>query len=223
MKILPPTSESELMERANSLCGLTLQELANLAGVQVPNDLSHDKGWCGQLLELLLGTTAKQLSQPDFLELGIELKTIPINEQGKPLESTYVTVVPLLASANSQWHESVVWHKLRRVLWIPVLSTNSDISQRMICQPILWSPSSKQQAQLRQDWQELTDLVTLGGLEQISARIGKVLQIRPKAAHSKVVGWGIDEDGEKILTLPRGFYLRPSFTQSILLDSLINS
>ena len=56
----------------------------------------------------------------------------------------------------------------------------------------------------------------MGRLESITAHQGRYLQVRPKAAHGGSLCWGIGENGQRILTLPRGFYLRPSFTQQIL-------
>ena len=60
------------------------------------------------------------------------------------------------------------------------------------------------------------NLVSLGKFDQLNARLGDVLQIRPKAAHSRVTTKAIGENGETIETLPRGFYLRAGFTQKIL-------
>ena len=56
----------------------------------------------------------------------------------------------------------------------------------------------------------------MGELEQISARMGTVLQIRPKAANSRVRCRSVGAAGEAIVTNPRGYYLRPAFTQRIL-------
>ena len=42
------------------------------------------------------------------------------------------------------------------------------------------------------------------------------MQIRPKAAHSKIVTDAIGPNGQIIKTLPRGFYLKTSFTGDIL-------
>ena len=73
------------------------------------------------------------------------------------------------------------------------------------------------------DWRiqhptEVLDLVdqTLGELEQISARLGTVLQIRPKAANSRIRCRSVGSHGEAIVTNPRGYYLRPAFTRKIL-------
>ena len=68
--------------------------------------------------------------------------------------------------------------------------------------------SIEQEHQLRQDWEELMDYIVLGKLDQITARIGEVMQLRPKGANSKAITKGIGKNGEVIDTLPLGFYLR---------------
>jgi len=50
---------------------------------------------------------------------------------------------------------------------------------------------------------------------QVKYRKIPKLQIRPKAANSKALRWGIGEAGEPIQTLPCGFYLRALFTRQI--------
>ena len=53
-------------------------------------------------------------------------------------------------------------------------------------------------------------------LEEISAREGECLQIRPKAANAAARRLAIGASGGREPTLPRGFYLRASFTAAIL-------
>ncbi|GAL19608.1 DNA mismatch repair endonuclease MutH [Vibrio maritimus] len=60
------------------------------------------------------------------------------------------------------------------------------------------------------------DLIALGGVNQITARSGEVLQIRPKAANSRAKTEAYGASGQPIKTLPRGFYLRAKFTSYIL-------
>jgi len=82
--------------------------------------------------------------------------------------------------------------------------------------PLLWSPSEEEEHQLRMDWEELMDLIVLGRVESITARHGEVLQLRPKAANSKALTEAIGTEGQRILTLPRGFYLKKNFTRALL-------
>lgn len=213
----PPKSEAELLEQARRLAGLTLGELALRAGITAPANLKRDKGWTGVLLELWLGASAGSKPEQDFADLGVELKTIPIDRQGRPLETTFVCVAPLTGNTGVIWETSHVRHKLKRVLWIPVEGEREiPVAARRVGSPLLWSPDAHEEQQLRLDWEELMDLIVLGQVERITARHGEVLQLRPKAANSKALTEAFGVHGEPILTLPRGFYLKKNFTAALL-------
>lgn len=212
-----PRSEQELIERAIDIAGVTFAELAEEAGMPVPPDLRRDKGWVGQLLEWHLGATAGSKPQQDFEQLGIELKTIPISYSGKPLETTFVCVAPLMGVHGLRWENSHVRNKLSRVLWIPVEGEREiPLAERRVGSPLIWSPTAEEELQLKTDWEELMELIVIGQVEQITARHGEVLQLRPKAANGRVLTEAYGASGKPIKTLPRGFYLRTQFTAKIL-------
>lgn len=215
----PPSDIGELQQRSWQMAGQTLGSLADSMGITVPADIKHAKGWQGQLIERYLGATASTLAAPDFMELGIELKTLPLDARGQPKESTYVCTVPLDRLEDVQWESSWLRNKLRHVLWVPI-EANPDIplANRTIGSAILWRPSASQEQALRQDWEELMDLVCLGQLETITSHHGRYLQIRPKAANARALCPATDMDGNRIMTLPRGFYLRPAFTRLLLAE-----
>lgn len=212
-----PQSQEQLLAQAQQLAGYSLGELAMLAGIPIPRDLKRDKGWIGILLELWLGASAGSKPEQDFAALGVELKTIPIDSSGRPLETTFVCVAPLTGNSGVTWESSHVRHKLKRVLWIPVEGERSiPLAERRVGAPLLWSPNEEEDRQLRMDWEDLMDLIVLGQVERITARHGEVLQLRPKAANSKALTEAVGAHGEPILTLPRGFYLKKNFTTALL-------
>lgn len=214
----PPASESELVARARSVAGQTLAELATTMGITCPADMQHDKGWAGQLLETWLGASAASQPIPDFPQLGIELKTLPVDRKGLPLESTYVCTVDL-QPASGGWQSSLVWQKLQKILWLPLISTRGCApGERRIGTALLWTPTASQVAILQRDWEELMELVGSGELEGISSRQGQYLQIRPKAANARSLTRSSDAEGNPAMTLPRGFYLRPLLTRQILAE-----
>ncbi|HHF6584661.1 TPA: DNA mismatch repair endonuclease MutH [Haemophilus influenzae] len=214
--MIPQTLE-QLLSQAQSIAGLTFGELADELHIPVPIDLKRDKGWVGMLLERALGSTAGSKAEQDFSHLGVELKTLPINAEGYPLETTFVSLAPLVQNSGIKWENSHVRHKLSCVLWMPIEgSRHIPLRERHIGAPIFWKPTAEQERQLKQDWEELMDLIVLGKLEQITARIGEVMQLRPKGANSRSVTKGIGKNGEIIDTLPLGFYLRKEFTAQIL-------
>ncbi|MEM5504533.1 DNA mismatch repair endonuclease MutH [Shewanella frigidimarina] len=215
-----PLDLNELMQRAHNMAGIRLADIAADNHIMVPADLRRDKGWVGQLIEAELGALAGSRPEQDFLHLGVELKTIPIDHNGKPLETTYVTVAQLTNIQGMTWENSLVYHKLQRVLWVPVEGERSiPVGERRIGTPILWQPNTTQARQLQQDWEEIMELIALGKVDKITARHGEVLQLRPKAANSKTLTESIAEDGSIQLSNPRGFYLKIDFTQQILTNA----
>ncbi|MBB1362681.1 DNA mismatch repair endonuclease MutH [Shewanella sp. SR44-4] len=215
-----PLDIIELMQRAHNMAGIRLADIAADNDIIVPADLRRDKGWVGQLIESELGALAGSKPEQDFLHLGVELKTIPIDRKGKPLETTYVTVAPLTNIQGMTWENSLVYHKLQRVLWVPIEGERSiPVGDRRIGTPILWQPNTTQAGQLQQDWEEIMELIALGQVDKITARHGEVLQLRPKAANSKILTESIAEDGSIQLSNPRGFYLKIDFTQQILTNA----
>ncbi|GGF85107.1 DNA mismatch repair endonuclease MutH [Alteromonas lipolytica] len=212
-----PQDLAELESRAQAIAGFSLGELAALASIAIPADFKRHKGWTGQLIETWLGATAGSKPQQDFPELGVELKTLPINQYGQPLETTYVCYAPLKLPPLSSWETSNVKNKLQCVLWVPVEGERQiPVAERRIATPFLWQPSPAQEAMLKQDWEELTELIALGQVESVTARHGEVMQLRPKAASGQVLTDALDAQGNRIQTRPRGFYLRKQFTGFIL-------
>lgn len=217
----PPESEAELMRRCRALAGRSLGQVAADADIALPTSRASDKGWAGQLIERYLGASAASQPEPDFLSLGIELKTIPVNRHGRAGESTFVCMAPLNAASGLRWHDCTVRRKLKRVLWVP-LEADPEIPPRhsRVGNAFLWSPSPQQARVLEQDWRELMDVLSFGEFDQVNARQGEYLQVRPKAASAASLARATLADGNSGYTLPRGFYLRARFTNVLLEDNL---
>lgn len=206
-----------LLERARAQAGRTLHEIAEELDIAIDDDPRRTKGLAGRLLERRLGATAGSRSAPDFEALGVELKTIPVDREGRPRESTFVSTIDLLQIAETSWERSAVWRKLRRVLWVPIEHDRAlPLRERRVGSAILWTPSPEQARILRVDWEDLAEQIAAGNVQEIDARLGEALQIRPKAPDSAARTPAFDEEGAMIWSLPRGFYLRARFTATIL-------
>jgi DNA mismatch repair protein MutH len=216
-----PGSEQVLLDRARAVSGQTLGQLAGALDLQVPPNLTRAKGWVGGMIERLLGAKAGSRAVPDFEALGIELKTLPVSRAGKPVESTFVCTIELGEIGDMEWAASRVHHKLARVLWVPVDGERSiPVAQRRIGSAFLWSPSPSEEQLLRADWEELAGVIGRGDVDRITGSLGRALQVRPKAADSRARRVGFDAEGVPYAALPRGFYLRATFTEAILRQHL---
>lgn len=187
----------------------------------VPENTTRSKGWTGQLLERVLGATAGSKPVPDFEAIGVEMKSLPVDRTGMPLESTYICKVAHMETGATPWRESWACHKLARVLWVPVLGERQiPISERIIGTPFLWTPSQREESILEADWKLLQEWILQGGIGEITGTMGAALHIRPKAGSSAEKKWMLGEDGEWIKETPRGYYLRTSFTHRVLASRL---
>jgi DNA mismatch repair protein MutH len=213
--MLPPKDEDSLIKRALKLTGCSLSLIAKNNKHVLPNNLMQNKGVIGQLLEVALGADTCNLDQPDFINLGIELKTIPVSSYGSPIESTYICYANLPPKETS-WHNSRVQRKTAKILWIPYEGDkNIPLPSRQIGSPYLWEPNLVILNQMKNDWEEITELMMEGRYEELSAKKGKIIQLRPKAANSKTLIQVTNEQGEPIHTVPKGFYFRRSFTNHL--------
>ncbi|WP_404401569.1 DNA mismatch repair endonuclease MutH [Idiomarina seosinensis] len=212
-----PHSIDELFSRASELAGQRFGDLAARADLAIPADLRRDKGWVGMLLEHYLGATAGSKPTQDFPELGVELKTLPVDAAGQPLETTFVCVAPLTNIEGIQWRSSNVYNKLQCVLWLPIDGRRSvPLAERVVGSAFIWQPSAEQELCLQQDWEEHMDRIALGQVESITARQGSALQIRPKAADGSALTDAYGPDGGIIQVRPRGFYLKKNFTRQLI-------
>ncbi len=212
-----PATEAELLARARRLAGRSLAAVAAELEVPVPPDLRRHKGWVGHLVERALGATAASRAEPDFPQLGVELKTLPVDARGRPRESTWVCTAPLADLDALDWETSPVRHKLARVLWVPVQADPAiPLADRRLGSPLMWTAAPDEERALRDDWVELTDVIRLGQGETLTAHHGEVLQVRPKAANARERKLGVGPSGWLEEVPPLGFYLRARFTAALL-------
>ena len=211
--VAPPRDAAELLARAHSLAGDDVDALADRLSVTLGGDAVRSKGKVGSLLERALGATGGSQATWDFPSLRIELKTIPIDARRIPRESTFVCAASLEDADRAEWESSWVRAKLSRVLWIPI--EFDALGGRRLGEPVLWSPTIAQERALADDFEEILGRIGAGDIEAMTARIGRYLQLRPKAAHGRVRTSARAADGEIVSTVPRGFYLRARFTGAI--------
>lgn len=210
----PPTLEA-LMDRAVSLAGRTLAETAQLLGYRLPRTLTANKGFIGQLAELALGATAGPDPEPDFPALGVELKTLPIRVDGRPLEATYICQARMTGVESTTLAESYLMKKLERVLFMPILPADT-LAERRFAMPLLWSPNADELATLGADFLMLQSRVRMGEADDLTTRDGTALHLRPKALSSLDRTVGISDEGWAVPVRPKAWYLRPGFTEQIV-------
>jgi DNA mismatch repair protein MutH len=216
---VPPRDEADLRARAAALAGRRLGEIASALSVSLRGEGLRTKGKQGELVERALGATGGSNAVPDFPHLGVELKTIPVDLEGRPRESTFVCAISLAEADRAEWATSWTRRKLSCVLWVPIVTPEGGaMADRLIGVPRLWRPTPDQDKALAADFDEIMGLIGIGRVDDLTAHTGRFLQARPKAAHGRVRTRAFGPEDEPIAALPRGFYLRTLFTGALLRD-----
>jgi DNA mismatch repair protein len=208
-----------LLAHALALVGVTLAELADGLGLPVPAGRVRTKGWSGQIVERELGAGDGPGRGQDFAALGIELKTVPVDRDLVPRESTAVCQIDPIAIAGESWETSYLRQKLSQVLWVglEVPDDRGSVGDRRVVAVRLWTPSPDEQALLRADFELFVrTYFRRGHGDAIAGHLGQVLQVRPKGRNAADRRRAFGPSGEPTEIGKCGFYLRPAFVARIL-------
>jgi DNA mismatch repair protein MutH len=186
----------------------------------VPAGGLRSKGWAGRVIERELGAGDGGRQGPDFADLGVELKTVPVDQDLCPAESTAVCHIDPVAIAGESWATSYVRKKLARVLLIALEVQRrqvASVGDRRVVAVRLWAPSPDEESLLRADFELLVrEYFRCGRASEITGHLGRVLQVRPKARRASDLRHAFGADGKPTRIGRCGFYLRPTFVHSIL-------
>jgi DNA mismatch repair protein MutH len=210
-----------LWAHARALVGMELGELADQMGLPVPPAAGPErsKGWAGQIIERELGVETNGAAGPDFAALKLELKTVPVDRDLRPRESTAVCQIDPVAIAGESWSTSTAREKLARVLFVALEHPPGarSVGERRVSAVRLWSPTRHQEELLRADFELFVrEYFRKGRTSAITGHLGQVLQVRPKGRNAADLRDGYDEAGRPVRVGKCGFYLRPAFVASIL-------
>jgi DNA mismatch repair protein MutH len=213
------TQLEALLGHARALVGVTLADLADGMGLPVPVGTLRTKGWPGQIIERELGAGEAGGRGTDFEGLGLELKTVPVETDLTPRESTAVCQIDPVEISGESWDTSYVRHKLARVLFIAleVPEDSPNVGDRRVAAVRLWSPSPAEELLLRADFELFVrGFFRKGRGAEITGHHGVALQVRPKGRNAADVRRAYGPDGAVVQIGKCGFYLRPTFVGPIV-------
>ena len=212
----------EILAQAKRYQGKTINEVSGELGTSIPEDHVHTKGKVGNLFEVLPGSDAKSHSSPDFEKIGLELKVVPINEKGKPWETTAITSIDYMEIPSQKWEDSRAYRKTRHILFVPIIqmSKKASIGERRVGKPFLWRPSPQVDSQLKKDWESAAYLIREGRAHELTGRMGLYMQPRTKGRNSTDLVEAPGIDNQIVRVKRRAFYFRVSFTRRIIEENL---
>lgn len=213
----PPKDIATLTKRLNLILGRSIGELATIAKVALPESNLACKGISGQLIEIFLGANAHNLSEPDFINLQIELKTLPVNQDLVPQESTFICSADINPERFILFERSALYHKLKHVLFVLLQAPKGlAIKDRRIIGYFFYQPSKEELELIATDYNEFCELIFSSQARNINGSLGNIIQMRPKAANSNVFTPIRDNQGQTTYVSPKGYYLRARYTKQLV-------
>jgi DNA mismatch repair protein MutH len=208
-----------LLGHARALVGVTLADLADGLGLPVPVGTVTTKGWPGQIIERELGAGEATGRGQDFAALGVELKTVPVDNDLTPRESTAVCQIDPIEISGESWETSYVRRKLARVLFVAleVPDDSRNVGDRQVAAVRLWAPAPAEEQLLRADFELFVrGFFRQGRAAELTGHHGVVLQVRPKGRNAEDRRRAFGPDGAPVRIGKCGFYLRPSFVGPVV-------
>jgi DNA mismatch repair protein MutH len=235
----PETTFAKLQRRADALAGVTVQELADLMGRQVPINFTKGKGFVGNLVNSYFGYPANSNPKPDLAEFRVEVKSFAMAENvvatADAAASNIKDNVKLYDFTASKfvnerdWPSSTAFVKLRCLLLVPYVrprigwghtATREEISHFYFRSPIIWLPSEDQANQLETDWLAIHDWYMTGDAEgKKSPGVFAIANTSGPGSTTQAYSWG----GRSFVAPKRGFWLTKDIISRLVIENCLLS
>lgn len=210
-----PNDRESLLKYASKLRGKTLGEVCDEIYFRYS---SKNKGSFGSILEsgyFMIDNNNEH--EPDFEDLGIELKTTPLVKATKtdyrPKERMSLSNINYMTLLTEGIDGSLL-HKNNELLVIFYLDDGkSDIKNQKIVDSILWKFPEEDMRIIKNDWERIADMVRQGRAHELSGRLTFYLEAAPKGPGK---GRGMRRQPHSdVSAKPRAFALKPRYVGSI--------
>lgn len=210
---------NDILRHAKQLEGHSLREYLRAIGVDYINIVAEGgRGKLGNEIERFFFNYSPNSSKlADFNEAGLELKVTPLKRTASgvlmPKERLVLSMVNYKSIVEETWDNNSLQKKLKLLLLMFYIHDADKETVDLIFELIdKWSPSAKDLAIIRADWETIVCKVKEGKAHEISEGDTLYLGACTKAANSSV---HIKQPYSDILAKPRAFALKSAYVKGI--------
>lgn len=203
-----------LINKAKSLKGVTIRDLLK------DKDFDKGKGAIGNIIEREgFGIANNNDARPDFEELGIELKVLPLKKNAKGgysvKERTKVCSINYKELIKENWDKSHARHKLDKILFVFYHYDKEDNNNSEILDYLLFQLENSDEPLIKSDWERTKGLVEEGKAHLLSESQNVVLAASRSGAGKLDEKKWPDQPNQTLSkkARQRAFSLKPSFTK----------
>jgi DNA mismatch repair protein MutH len=138
------------------------------------------------VLRAYLGVKPKGRSA-DFQRFGVEIKTVPVDSSGRPVESTSFPTFIHEELAFETWEDSDLLGRLNRILFILIERAKGQPQEEAVVRrAFFWSPSEAELRAIRMEWEQFRDLIVQGHAAHLPKASETVyIHVRPKGRDAR--------------------------------------
>ena len=218
----PVTTFAQLAERAHSIEGVPLKDLADYLEYPL-RDPSRYKGYVGNLVQFAFGLRPNSRPEPDLERFRIEIKTIPVDPDLNALENTRLTKInPSELVLEDEWSRSHAFRKVTTILFVPVVKhprAPSSVGVWYARSPFVWMPSLEELGTLEEDWLSIRGRYRAGSVSK-TAIPGTYMFANAQSKDSSVRERYSRANETEVVVQPKAFYLLKPLTTRVLRETI---
>ena len=209
-------TEQSLLAHAQSLKGKTVEDL--LKGTEI----DKGKGAIGNIIEREGFYIANNSdARPDFHELNIELKVLPLKAIAKgghtSKERTKICSINYTKIINEKWMVSHAKQKLQKILFIFYYYDQNQPINSKILDYTLFQLENSNEPLIREDWERTRSLIEEGKAHLLSESQNIILAASRSGAGKLPENQWPEQPNKRFSdrARQRAFSLKPSFTKTL--------
>jgi DNA mismatch repair protein MutH len=174
--------ERAMLAKLRAVEGKTIVDVATRVGMTV----GRDKSAAARVVRHVLGQKSKG-RHGDFERFGVELKTVPIDHRGRPVESTSFPSFVHEEIQFETWPDSDLLGRLNRILFVPIRrSKGQPQGQGVLQRAFFWSPPERDLVEISLEWERYRALISAGRARDLPKASETVfIHVRPKARNAQ--------------------------------------
>jgi DNA mismatch repair protein MutH len=154
--------------------GKTVREISISLGYSKSGP--NHKGFLSDLTRRMLGTSKKAL--PEFLENGIEMKTVRLGNKGIPPEDMSFPYFNFLDLQHQEWDHSALFERIERKFLFIVFAPDLHGDLRFE-KAFYWNMPYEDRSEVEAVWQKTRELISQGNTAFPRASQSRVAHVRP--------------------------------------------
>jgi len=180
--VSPVEFEDRLTARIDRYRGTTIKAIVR----ELRTTLSEGKGGLASIVRRMLGAPEGKRDIVELKKMGVMLKTVRIDDSGRPREDTSFPKIDFLEVISETWEDSTLRDQVSNMMFVVFQQSRSDdLEDATFLGASFWRPTEEQDRTMKREWETFVRHIRAGTLDRRpQASQTQILHIRPHGRDS---------------------------------------